>query len=73
MGLLDYLLFGALMNSLRNNSDNNGHSDYSNRDYDQGNEDDYSDGCMNHDDYHCNGEYDSSDSCDCGCDDFFYF
>ena len=35
MGLLDFLLFGAFMNSLRNNQNNN-HSDFSNRSYDQG-------------------------------------
>ncbi len=73
MGLLDFLLFGAVMNSLRNNNGNNGHTDYSNRDYDQGYEDGYSDGCMNHDGYHSLDDYDSSDSCDCGCDDFYDF
>ena len=40
MGLLDFLLFGALMNSLRNNNQsNNNPTDYSNRSYDQGYED----------------------------------
>ena len=29
MGLLDFLLFGAFMHSLRNNQNDNDHSDYS--------------------------------------------
>ena len=54
MGLLDFLLFGAFMNSLRNNNqDNNNPSDYSSRSYDQGYNDGYDDGYMDHDDYHC--------------------
>ena len=63
MGLLDFLLFGAFMNSLRNNQNNN-HSDFSNRSYNQG-----------YEDYHCHDDYDCSDSCDCDtdCDDYFDF
>ena len=76
MGLLDFLLFGAFMNSLRNiNLDNNNPSDYSSRSYDQGYIDGYDDGYMDNDDYHCHDDYDCSDSCDCDsdCDDFFDF
>ena len=52
MGLLDFLLFGAFMNSLRNNQNNNNNSDYSNRSYNQGYEEGYDDGYMDYDDYH---------------------
>ena len=49
MGLLDFLLFGAFMNS-----------DYSNRSYNQGYEDGYDDGYMDYDDYHYHDDYASS-------------
>lgn len=39
MGLIDFLLFGAFMNSLRNPQDNNSHPIYSGDNYDQGYED----------------------------------
>ena len=71
MGLLDFLLFGAFMNSLKNNQNSNNHSDYSDRSYSQGYEDGYSDGYIDHDDYQCNDDYDCSDGDDC--DDFFDF
>lgn len=60
MGLLDFLLFGAFMNSLRNNQNNNNNSDYSNRSYNQGYEDGYDDGYMDYDDYHYHDVYASS-------------
>ena len=76
MGLLDFLLFGAFLNSLRNNNQGyNIPSDYSSRSYDQGYNDGYDDGYIDHDDYYCHDDYDCSDSCDCDsdCDDFFDF
>lgn len=71
MGLLDFLLFGAFLNSLKNNN----HSDYSSRNYGRGDEDGYDDGYMDHDDYHCHDDYDCSERCDCDtdCDDYFDF
>lgn len=39
MGLIDFLLFGAFMNSLRNRQDNNSRPIYSGDNYDQGYED----------------------------------
>jgi len=71
MGLLDFLLFGAFMNSLRNNQNSNNHSDYSNKRYNQGYEDGYTDGYEDHDEYHCHDDYDFSDNCDCDYDNDF--
>ena len=77
MGFFDYLLFGALINSLRNNGrSNNTHSSSSNDSYNRGYHDGYDDACLDHEDY-CrhddfDNNYDSSD-CDCGCDDFYDF
>ena len=51
MGLIDFLLFGAFMNSLRNRQDNNPRPNYSGDNYDQGYEDGYTDGYLDHDDY----------------------
>ena len=69
MGLLDFLLFGAFMDSLRSNNGNNNHINYSNRDYDNGYEDGYNDGYIDHDDCQYQENYDCSSGCDC--DDFF--
>ena len=69
MGLIDFLLFGAFMNSLRNRQDNNSRPIYSGDNYDQGYEDGYTDGYLDHDDYQDHGSYDCCDSCEC--DDFF--
>lgn len=72
MGLIDFLLFGAFMNSLRNCQDNNSRPNYSGDSYDQGCEDGYTDGYLDHDDYQDHDSYDSYDCCDsCECDDFF--
>ena len=69
MGLIDFLLFGAFMSSLRNHHDNNSRPNYSGDNYDQGYEDGYTDGYLDHDDYQ---DHDSCDCCDsCECDDFF--
>lgn len=69
MGLIDFLLFGAFMNSLRNRQDNNSRPIYSDDNYDQGYEDGYTDGYLDHDDYQDHDSYDCCDSCECG--DFF--
>ena len=69
MGLIDFLLFGAFMNSLRNRQDNNSRPIYSGANYDQGYEDGYTDGYLDHDDYQDHDSYDCCDSCEC--DDFF--
>ena len=70
MGLLDFLLFGAFLNSLRNNNKSNSNTtDYSNRSYDQAYNDAYDDGYMDHDDYDCSDSWDS----DTGCYDYFDF
>lgn len=69
MGLIDFLLFGAFMNSLRNRQDNNSCPIYSGDNYDQGYEDGYTDGYLDHDDYQDHDSYDCCDSCEC--DDFF--
>ena len=80
MGLFDFLLFGALINSFRNNhSSNSSHSGFSNgsydRSYDRGYDDGYMDGFEDHDDCQCHDDYDYGDSCDRDCDgdDFFDF
>ena len=75
MGLLDFLLFSAFMNRLRNNQSINNHSDYSKRDYDRGYEDGYDDGYLDHDDYQCHDDYNCGDTCDgvCDSDDYFDF
>ena len=63
MGLFDYLLFGALINSLRNNRrSNNTHSSFSNESCNRGYKDRYDDSSMEHDDFIC------QDDCDCGYD-----
>lgn len=69
MGLIDFLLFGAFMNSLRNHQDNNSRPIYSGDNYDQGYKDGYTDGYLDHDDYQDHDSYDCCDSCEC--DDFF--
>jgi hypothetical protein len=69
MGLIDFLLFGAFMNSLRNRQDNNSRPIYSGDNYDQGYEDGYTDCYLDHDDYQDHDSYDCCDSCEC--DDFF--
>ena len=49
MGFFDYLLFGALINSLRNSGrSNNTHSSFSSDGYNRGYEDGYNDSCMDH-------------------------
>ena len=70
MGFFDYLLFGALINSLRNSGrSNNTHSSFSNDSYDRGYHDGYDDACLDHEDYCRHDDYDSGyDSCDCDCD-----
>lgn len=78
MGFFDYLLFGALINSLRNSGrSNNTHSSFSTDSYNRGFEDGYDDCCIDHDDYgyhdDCScGDYenDSFEDCndDCFCD-----
>lgn len=77
MGFFDYLLFGALINSLRNNGrSNNTHSSSSNDSYNRGYHDGFDDACLDHEDYCRHDDYDSSyDSgdCDCGCDDYYDF
>ena len=75
MGLLDFLLFGAFMNILRDNQKDSSHSDYSTNDYDREYKDGYDDDYMDYDDYQFHDDYncvDSSDD-DCDCDDFFDF
>ena len=69
MGLIDFLLVGAFMNSLRNRQDNNSRPICSGDNYDQGYEDGYTDGYLDHDDYQDHDSYDCCDSCEC--DDFF--
>ena len=67
MGLIDFLLLGAFMNSLRNNKGNHSHIDYSRNNYDRGYDDGYTDGYMDHDD--CQ-DHDDYDCCDCDNDYF---
>ena len=67
MGLIDILLLGAFMNSLRNNKGHDSHTDYSRNNYDRGYDDGYADGYMDHDDYQ---DHDDYDCCDCD-NDFF--
>jgi hypothetical protein len=75
MGLLDFLLLGALINSCRSNRDSsNNHSLFSNNSYDRGYNDGYDDACMDHDNYDCQDCHDCYDNgydyedCDCGYD-----
>ena len=66
MGFFDYLLFGALINSLRNSGrSNNNHSSFSKDSYDRGYHDGYDGACSDHEDYCSHNDY---DSCDCDCD-----
>ena len=78
MGLLDFLLLGALINSCRSNRNSNNHSlnDGYRNGYEDGYEDGYDDAFMDHEDHSCYGNHnkfddrDDDDNLYFGCDEF---